>query len=249
MGAFELTNTLGILGAGRRPQWVQIPEAEQEALPTPSNGVYLENARVALLAVALRRRIDKRSAYVTVGTLDLTATYNVSIDGNLASYNAGGAGAASLADVLTGIRDAINGTPAVAAIVTATLSDEDGDGVDDTVVVIGDTEVDFYIVESATGAAVLSVVADAVSAGATLYARVRGQAKNESTTAPASSGWFKVSGGEWAVEIEGLIERVEVSGLSDGFVMLDSITGHASDGGTIELYARAWLGPAIEEGV
>jgi len=246
MGAYELANELGILGAGRRPEWSQIPTAVQESPPGDADGVYLQNARVAYVAIQLRRRVSARTVTVTVDVLDLTAIYTITVGGNACIYNAGGAGAATLQDVLEGIRDAINGVPAAAALVTAVVIDDDGDGVDDTVEIIGDAVADYTIAEVATGTGALTALADSTATTAFLYAKVRGAAKSTSTTAP--SGWFKPSGGEWSVDVQGMIERIESAGLNDGFVELSALAGVVGDGGSVVNYARAWLGPAIIEG-
>jgi hypothetical protein len=245
MGAFEDANELGILQVGRLPSWRQ--QAGATGAPGDSNdGVYLDNAVVALFDVALRANPSFREANVTIATLDLTATYTITIDGNAAAYDAAAAGAADAADVIQGISDAINAAPAVSAIVTSIAQDLDGDGDVDNVRIRGDAEADYSITVAATGSGDLDCEADASSCELRLFATMRGSKYDSSHEDPSATGWRLINAATYTVDYRGIVERIVVAGLNRLYVEVDSVAGHASDSGAT-YQPSVSIGPAVLE--
>lgn len=239
MSDFETANEIAVLLGGRVAKWT-----EQAGFGPPlqdSAGAAILGALKTMVLVDLRDEPARRSAWVTIDTLDLTATYNITLDGNLAAYDANAGGATNLQDVLEGIRDEINNTPAVAAIGTASVIDADDDGNDDTVLIRGVGAAHYTVVESATGTAVMAVRADPDAADLTLYMAAGGQA----STAPA--GWRFVNGGAFpGITFKGFSERFDTASFARLAVEVDSMSG-SGDGVTITYQpGRVVIGPSLE---
>lgn len=237
MGNFERANEIAVLAGGRVANWT---EQTGYAPPTlPDSGVALQGALRALVVVDLRETVAHRSAWVTVDTLDPTAVYTITIDGNAAAYDAS-TGTGTLQEVLEGIRDAINGTPAVAAIVSASVIDADDDTVDDTVLIEGLALPQYTIAESATGTGVLAVRADAEEGDVRIYAAMGGQ----SATAPP--GWRFVNGASFTVSLAGMVERFDVSSFARLGVEVDGLKSTGDGPNVTYQPARIVVGPSLE---
>ena len=232
MGAFEKANDLAILAGGRKPQWEE--QATYTGAPsTPSSGVYLENALAAAIAIGLREEAHRRTARVTVDTLDLAADYTVTI-GGVACTAAGPH--ASLAALLSAIDVAVDA--GAGATVPASVTDEDGDSVDDTVLIVGDAEADWTIAVSATGTGVLDCVADASTGAMRVWAKMRED--------DAPDAWLLVYDQDLLLTRRGFLERYEIGGLDRIYVELYDLT-YAGDGGTVTYSAEVKIGPCVVE--
>lgn len=261
---FSLANTIAILQGARNPAWTQQVESPMGLLSSPvtaisqtsgapdatNSGVSLENSIQCLLFVMLREQAHRRSARIRVVTLDLTGTYTITIGGNAAVYDAGAAGAADLNDVIQGIKTAMVGAPAVAALVTATAVKDDDDASSSlatTVLLRGVAEANWTIVVAAS-VGTLSAEADALSADVRLWGTHRGTKRDSSSVlGEVPTGWSQINGAEYtSLDYRGFAERFDVGGLDRLYVELSSIAG-AGDGGTVTHKVAAYVGPAIAE--
>lgn len=229
-GLFEGANELAILSVGRNPSWVT--QAAFTGRPaSASAGAHTQEAVRTLIEVNLREDPHHRTARVTVTTLDLTATYTVTVDGVACAYNAGGAGAADLGDVLDGIAAAINAA-AVSDIVEAEVDDE-------TVVVTGLGGDHWSVAIAATGTGVLACETD--------YALGRAQVWLLPAGASPSTTWRAPRDGLMDVETTGLSERLDTAGFDRVYVELLDLAG-LGDGATVTFADPVVrLGPCINE--
>jgi hypothetical protein len=235
MGQFEIANELAILAGGRNPQWVE--QEDYDGAPTSAgDGVHLEDSLKTLVDVRLREDVHRRTARVTVTTLDLTANYTVTINGTACAATGP---FADRAEVINDLVTAINGS-GIASAVTASAADEDSgvSGVD-TVKIVGDTETDFSIDISATGTGVLACEADAVSAEMQIYVTYGG------TNAP--DGWRAPLECQWTLDVLGFGERFDTPGIDRMYVGLSSIDGHANDGASVTYAPTVHIGPCVTE--
>lgn len=237
MGKYETANLLAILAAGRKPQWVTQPDYTGAPVGGAA-GNYLESAIQTLVVVQLRGEVEHRRARVTVTSLDLTAVYTVVVDGHAAAYDAGASGATTLQDVLDGIAAALVLAPAIAALVTVSVDDADGDGTDDTVNLVGKAEADYLIDFLTTGAAVLSVDADASTASMRFWATLG------SANAPA--GWVLPYDADYPFGYRGFMERFETAGLDRAYSELYDVTC-AGDGADVTYSVAISYGPCVTE--
>lgn len=228
--------------AGREPRWAL--QADYEGAPaSPEAGVSLANTIYLAIAISLREEVHRRTARVSITTLDLTATYTVTVDGHAVDYDADTASPSpsDAADVLQGIADAINADGTVGGLVTATAVDEDGDGTVEAVRLTGDAEADYTLDISATGSAVLACVADATTASGRLYLTARGQG-----ALPTS--WRLAHNGELgAVDYRGYAERARTSGCGRAYIELYDIAGPSGDGSSVTYEPSVWLGPGVAQ--
>ena len=239
MGSFEKANDLAILAGGRKPEWEE-QTAYDGAPASASSGVALGNVLEALVTVAMRAEVHRRTATITITTLDLLATYVVTISGNAATYDAAAGGAADEEDVILGIAAAMAAAPAVAALVTATTSDEDDDGADDTITVVGVGEADYTITIAATLTGVLACVADPTTAGMRVF--TTGRTVGSATPA----GWRHALNASYTLDYRGFMERFGVGGLGRLYVELHTVDG-AGDGASVTYNPTVHVGPCVLE--
>lgn len=244
MPSIQSVNIEAILSVGRTPEW-QKQTSFTGAPSSAISGIWLDNTVVTLVTVDLRETLAKRTARVTMATLDTGATYTVTIAGSACQK----ATPTDEDDLLTGLRDAINA--GVSATVTAVALDASGVDVSissaaaKSVLIRGVAEADYAIAISATGTGALACVADAASASVRLFGTIRGSAKDASTTAP--SGWRMINGASGiTVDYRGWLERFQAPGLDRLYVELYDIAGHGSDGGTVTYAPTVHVGPAVD---
>lgn len=115
MNAFTTANLLGILFAGRNPEWKSItlgtdgatvPVTKKASPYEASSGVHLENTLLTRLIVRLREDLSRYGARVTVTVVDDTSTYSATINGIQFDYVAVVSDTA--VEILEGIKAAIN---------------------------------------------------------------------------------------------------------------------------------------------
>ena len=237
MGKFEKANLLAILAGGRRPQWEE--QASYSGAPNSvSDGNSMEDAILSMLSVEMREEAHRRTARVTVSTLDLAANYTVTINGTAHTENGP---FADRAEIINDLVAAIN-AGAQAGVVTASAVDEDSGiaGVD-TVKIVGDVEADFTITMSATGTGVLAVVADPTTAGMRLWAKFRSAG---SSVAPAA--WTMIYDQDFTLDIRGFNESFRVAGLDRLYAELYSVDG-AGDGASVTYAPTVTHGPCVTE--
>jgi hypothetical protein len=240
---FSTANDLAVLQAGREPAWVKQPASGSAKPPDAADsGTYLERSVRGLIHVSLREQAHRRTARLTIPTVDLAATYTVTVDGHAVAYNAFTAGAVNRQAVVDGIAAAIAANGTVAAIVTANAVDALNNGARDTVVIRGIEEEDYAIAFTATGSAALLAVADLTTA-TTLFWWAAG-------ARPGSQRPLRWVGGEELYELDyrGAIVRVDTAGIDRLHVQVFDRAGHDDDGGAVT-YAQpeVWIGPALSE--
>lgn len=260
---FDTVNDLSILLAGRRPEWIrQIDSVYPNGLPDAGSGVALRNSPRTQVLLDMREEVRHRTARIAIRVLDLTGTYRVFIDANPVDFDAAAAAAASPLDVLQGWRDAINADVTVNPIVTASLEDADDDGTDDTLVIRGDTGVDYSIgVSMPVGTAEVDVLADPTGAEARIYLTDK-PPKAQGVAAPnaAATGfvgtlgagdWRQPNGAQYTSGIYGFSEFFDTAGYDRLYVELFNITNPAGDSvgapHTFTLTPRITVGPSILE--
>lgn len=246
------------LAAGRNAQLEIVPLAA-DALPTQSGGGYpVTGAMLAEVRVMLRENAFTRTCYYVVDTVDLTAEYEVTIDGTTVTYDAAIGTPADLAELLADIAAAINangtlsgagftatvaayaGTTNDAVRITRTAStDEQSYGFDGTV----------------DGTAVVSLYADASSANLSVLGRSAVSPSSSLTTgaeARACAGWAAMPNerGNLARSVgwSGYANpTVSVAGLAAVWPELTDIVGDVDDGSGVVLTARILVYPKRQE--
>lgn len=236
MGMLDTSNTLAILAAGRVPEWyTQLGHdgtsgTDADGYPSAASaGVDLLDTMQALVAVEMRAAVHRRRSVVSVTTLDLAATYTVTIDGT--GCNAAGVHA-SLDALLTALALAIN--TALPSLVTATA-----DLTADTITIVGDTNADYTITMSATGTGVLAIVADPTEATLRLWAKCR--------SASAPSTWLLVLDQEFAITEVGFLERFDVAALDRLYVEVSGVDGTGDGASVTYTTPTIKIGPCVAE--
>jgi hypothetical protein len=239
---YSNATNLAIAAQGRRPAW-STPTATDGPPETANAGVSLGDATVTHVRVDLRENVAYRTALITVDTLDLTATYGVGIDGTTASYNAGGAGAVDLEDVVEGIAAALNGNGTIAALVTATAIDTDDDDVPDAVQIVGDSDDNYAVTAlSASGTGDLACEADACSAIAYVYFAARARL---GSTAPEGWAWDQ---GAIDIDHRGCTTVRRTGGFDRMHVHVDEVEGAFDDASAITYRdPTVSIGPCLSE--
>lgn len=262
---FQTANLIAILLGGRRPQWVS--QSGYTGRPDGNNdGVALESTTRSQIAVDLRRDVSRRTVSVVIdsGTVDLTGTYQVTVNGNVVNYDAAVGTPADEAELLTQWAAAIEADGTVGPLVIAAAEDTNDDGVVDTLFIRGDTntagggvgEVDWSFGSAVTvGTATITATLDSVSADALLWTTAQGvNPPNPAAgaTVPGSL-WRQPSGGTWSVTNANYVERFDVSGLARAYVELQNLVGFAGDAAGAGATHVQWVaishGPAINEAV
>lgn len=246
MGLYEDINRAGLLSIGLIPEWVDISSAEYLAPPDSDDaGVYLQNSPRVNLSVDLREEVHRRTARVVVGTADLTTTvYTVTINGTAVAYDASSALPANATALVAGIAAALEANGTVGPLVVATA---DPAAPTTTILIKGVSSADFSIaIGVAGGTGTLSCNADAASCTVRIYYTAGGIVKTGST---GSGRWKSPASGVWtSILAYGLWDKLDCGGAARAAVTLSSITGHASDGGSVTLnIARVMVGPSVLE--
>lgn len=247
MGLYEDINRAGLLSIGLMPEWVDIPSADYLTPPDAADsGVYLQNSPQVHVVVDLREEVHRRTARVVVGTADLTTTvYTVTINGTAVAYDASSALPASATALVAGIAAAIEANGTVGPLVVATA---DPDAPTTTILIRGVGTADFSIaVGVAGGTGTLTCNADAVACIMQPYFSAGGIVKTGSTGSP--NRWRRSADGAGTVNgLYGVWGMGGCGGMARIAVWLSSITGHASDGGTVTFnVARVMVGPSVLE--
>lgn len=236
MGLFDRANQIAVLSGGQEADWQDQPGVVAVALnggngvPTGvSDGVALGGALKALVIFDPRLDNAARRVNLAVATIDITETYRVVIDGNVVDYDALADAAANLQDILEGLRDEVNNDVTVGALVTASVTDDDGDGIDDTVLLVGKTPAHYTLDHSPhAGGAILgdlASVAEPDVADLTVWAQAGGK------TRPAKpGGWRPIPGGFFpGIGEDGFAERFDTASVARLYVQYESLGGTGDD--------------------
>ena len=248
--------TFSVLAAGTVPSRTGNTIADPTQPPPiasggPSLAAGAEPALLAVVDVSLAEDPWRRTTRVTVTTYDNTATYTYGQAGTPVNHPAA---SATLPVMLAAWAAAIN---ASALSATAEAVDTDGDSIVDQLVVRQDIATTPESVQvSATGTAVLDVVADADAATLDLYVRTR----NAGT--PTTSSGDSVLAASWrryvapgsstplsvALDRGGCSLQVAVAPDETIYPFVSNITGVSGDTGVDSYNVAAYVAPCILPG-
>lgn len=211
---FETAQSLLIRSQCRNPDWTE--QSDFDTVPTSAAaGVACNNAPSCLLCIDLRENIAYRTCYLEVTTVDLGATYTITIDGNDVVYNGSSEAPADLDELLAGLADAINGDGTVGPLVTASVTS------DQKLKLIGAAEDDYSLELTTTGTAVIAAVVDATAGTWVVYGLPKTGSEPPAEGVHLLIGrWRKLYGADGSVDYQGLIERLSTGGLSSVAVKL-----------------------------
>lgn len=235
MGLVQAANELAYLRIGSFPTWTsiaQVTDATEPGAPTTAgDGVALNGAVVALVAVRPRATSAYRSFTYEVTAYDAATTYEIGIPSGPTTVSTSAAGSAAL--TAAALKTAIEGNGTLNALWTVTV-----DGA--TLTIVGKASDDYAIsagVSSGTGT--IEVIADASSAKARIWLSEGGDPSTRNTAAwdPPETQPFAT-----AVDCYGSTERVDVAGHTQVYVQLYDLAGHASDVGVDNVTAQGRIG-------
>lgn len=239
---YTVATQLAVLSAGRAPVW-EILGSLEAALAPPADaasGVPLQGAVRALIYVALREDARHRTARLTIASVDLTATYTLTVNGVAVGHDA--TGAADLEEVLEDLADAINGDADLSAIITAEAIDTDDDDEVDTILLTGVGVGDFSIDFVDDGGATCSCVADYATATLRPWYAMGARV---GVTPPQP--WVS-SGDAYELDWRGRVERLDTAGLDRLHLQLEDLAGAPGDGeGVTYADPTIAIGPCLAE--
>lgn len=245
MGIFEQANQAAVEAVAKRLQWLPHPTqtpllgAGLGAPTTQDAGVSIGSSPKVMLHLPLREEPSRFSSRVQVSVLgDGTTTYRVTIDGSDVDYAA--TATDTEADVLAGLRDAINAFgPPVSTVVVASVRDTDADGVNDELLIRqinSETAEHATLVSVVAGPGALTANEDLSSASFRIWGLMAG------TNAPTQ--WAQARGGVLSsVDRRGLFERLDSAGVDRIYLEVTAFTG-VSGGGTVTRFF-ATIGKAV----
>jgi hypothetical protein len=250
MSAFETANELVILNAGRLPVWALQSDADQTIIPaTAGAGVGLDvasgDALKTLIVVRVRETPAYRTSYYTVTTVDLAATYTITINGGTAlSYDAAAESATSVTDILEGLKAEIEADAGTHALVAVTVeAATTGDNARPARLKITDKTSTVHYVsafDDTPGTGVVTVASDAVSCSVTPWAYPRNQ-RADATLEPLC--WTRTTQALVAVTSDNLSLPVDTAGYERLYIRVSSLTGHASDAAAVNRTVNVFIGP------
>lgn len=231
-------------------------DGQWDVCETPTNTpgsisemVALQNSVIALFAVQLRRHFSRAHSAVITPVFAASTTYRVTVNAtNVDTVTA----ASNLAELLQEIADALNANGTVAALATAYLWDDDGDGINDSVILVSDNAdltTTFTTRTTITaGTGTISCKEDPSSATATITLYRGGTSKSTSVderpTAPVTPSGY----GGFTVDWRGFAERLPVGSFDYGFIHLEAVTYPSDGAGTGEATAdpRCFIAPNLD---
>ena len=262
---FTTLNEVSLLLAGRRPEWLSQPDANYpNGAPDASSGVGLKDSPRTQVMVDLREEARHMIVRISIRELDLTDTYTVTTNGNAVAFDAAAAAAATRADVIQGIADAMNASAPTNTIVDVEVEDRGDTGAPNTVKIIGILTPDYVLAVPATaGAAEMDVATDATTASIQIWYALKPPIAAgitiPNTTAPIPTMEGKFSSGDWrkpngavyaGLDITGFVEKFDTAGHDRLYVEVTALTdsgGVVAAPNTKTIIPRVTIGPAINE--
>ncbi|RAL23041.1 hypothetical protein DL240_09145 [Lujinxingia litoralis] len=208
MGLFETLNRLGVLGAGRRPEW----RSQSTTYGPPaalSAGVPLSGAMKTLVYVAPREEAHYRTARIRL-SFSKSALYTATINGIDVDQGAYNNEATTLSKLAEGINADVNLQPLVQATYDADARE---------VIVRGLGPEDFMITTTSTYGDI-TVHADATECTARVWLLPGGIAN-----AAKPSAWVQASRGEFMLDHRGMVERVDTAGFDRLYIEIADADG------------------------
>lgn len=250
MSAFETANLLVILNAGRAPAWALQADADQTIIPaTAGAGVGLDvasgDALKTMLVVRVRENPAYRTSYYSVTTVDLTATYTITVNGGTAlSYDAAAESATSVTDILEGLKAEIEADASTHALVAATVEAAvTGDNARPARLKLTDKTSTVHYVsafDDSPGTGVVTVTSDAVSCSVTPWVYPRNR-RADPTLEPLC--WTRTTQALFAVTSNNIALPLDTAGYERLYLQLSSVTGHASDDADVDVTVKVFVGP------
>lgn len=252
---YTTATQLAVLQAGRAPKWTPLSIPGEfppgYALPpqTSAGGVPLEGATKALAYVALRENPLGRTAKLVLGTVNLTAEYQLTIGGTMVSYDANAGGATSRQDIVEGIIAAIEANPTTDGLVSAeAVSTFEVNGID-TVKLVGKAEPSYSFGPFAAvgGGTTSTMMADIERATVVVWFLPDARPGN---TPPAA--WVV---GDRGIELDhrGWIQRYDVAGLQRMHLQILDVQMHPADAAAVsqgDIFGggapHIYVGPCLE---
>lgn len=234
---FQKANEAVLRTAGAETEW----EEQSSYLGRPATtiaGVALNGSIATSLGIDLRKEVHRRSVSVSIKTSSLTDTYTLTLDGTSVNYDAAAGGALDDGDVLNGLKAAVVGNGTTNVLVTVETYDDDDDGIDDRLEIVGQGEDDFSVAWSSSSAGELAIEADASSCDYVVWLVPEGS-KSPLVWRKAGNGLFT------GVDSSGEDRRFNTASRSRLYAQLKNILGHASDGGDVTYRARVWVGRGL----
>jgi hypothetical protein len=239
VAGFELANELTILRGGRNPRWTR--QTQHSGAPSAANdGVWLRDAVVTAIMVALREVPGARTGYVTITNVVDVVAYRVIVDGNTVAIVSGAGSTA--ASIIQQLVLALPGVPAAAALVSFTAVDTDGDGVVDALRVRGLAEADYTLAVTSGGAGTIACVTEFTSAWIRVYFTPTGTV--DANDEPYS--WAHPDTATYSLDYRGFVETFETGSCDRAYVEVYNTTNPV-DGAGVTYEARVHVGPAILE--
>lgn len=266
MGQFETANELSILQAGNNPEWIRQSVngntlEEDEDTPAlledleigppnlPGQGVTLDGAISTLIAIQLRETPSYRTCYITVDTLDTTADYTITINGNDISTS----NPTTIDDLLVDLKaailaDSVVGQAAATPIINASLYDANGAVTYGTAAageaavklkIVGEAADDYTIEIAATDTGVLACTADLMQSDIRLWALYDGVVDSA-----IPSQWVPIKNAEYSVDYRGISERLDTAGIDRIYVEISNPAA-GGDGADIIYQPRLSIGPSV----
>lgn len=229
MGNNESLNKYGLLSIGINPEWSDFSTLDLTGVPSAAAaGLALNKTPSSMWQVNPRTDIAFRTTRVEVTAGDAASTYTVTIDGNASGGSTGNAAPAAIVlDLITEIQ----GTPAVDALVTASVDADDVSGA--TLLLQGKAVADYTMDAAvAAGAGTVALTGEPAGCTTTLFGTPGGSL---ATDEPAYDGWSKVPDGEFVVDQSGTMQRFDVAGLGRVYAQVHTLVAVAGDGGSLTL--------------
>lgn len=243
MGLFETANRQAVQFACGTPLWYA-QEAYSGAPATVGAGVEMGGAPAYLIGIDLRPGdVAARHARITVGVVDDTADYTISLNTNGVTYSATGGDDAQA--ILEGLLALIEADGTLDALVAGVVAEVGGVW---TLTLTGRAEADYAIDDlSTTGTGTLICVADPTDASYRVWALFVAGQTSAAASSKAAGTWRMQNGAEGTVDYRGLADQPLSGGCARVYVELYDVTGAgdaAGAGGTITYAPAVYLGPA-----
>lgn len=239
MALFQQLNRLGILSAGRRPEWKS--DDDTDGAPRGTDGVALNGAMKTLIHVPVRQSAHGRTAYLDVEQDDEQpdnnyeeTTYTIEVE----DYSVEVDGQERRQETLETIVDEIGGDENLSELVDAEVYERDGEKV---VRLVGRNQENYDLaVDAEGGDGAISAEIDPAGALARIWLRAGGI-----NNANRPDAWAVAHSAEFDLDQRGMTERLTTSGYSRVYVEIipEEPVGKNVHGRTISAY----IGPGVME--
>ena len=247
--AIELT-----LLSARSPTELKAALIDPTVPPSPGTGGYsMGGGQSALIGMSVRTNDPGRTTTIKVTSVDLAATYTLTIDGNANAYNATSGAPADLPELLTQWKASIDGDAAISPLVSVT-----SDGID-TLTIVQSSVVGVSVLLTQSGTATLDLTLEYEAGNARLYGRssVNVILSSPDAAKAAVEGWksIPISGSSsfTFADGQGYLEGASVGSIDAIGFFIDGLSGVSGDqsigtvSGVTTAFATptAWAAPGV----